>query len=191
MKIAFFRPALLFGKTIGNELQRRFLYLLLSLEIIALEIGGRQASISFEKCGKSAGTVEPYGKTGFGYGCSFLQQGFGITDPDPGKVLMRCFSVNGFKETNEVKFGKTGFVGNIIEIDGFAEMFIDEQFGLYDAFVEIYFGKLVQVNYELQITNCAIRWSYFSIYFITQLRCSLRWIFEFVLLCVSLCCIPP
>ncbi len=36
-----------------------------------------------------------------------------------------------------MKLREIGFIGNIIEVDGFAEMCIDEQFALHDALVDM------------------------------------------------------
>jgi hypothetical protein len=53
---------------------------------------------------------------------------------------MRCAAVNAFEQPDEMKFGKAGFVGNVIQVDAFAEMRIHKKLCLDNALAEINFG---------------------------------------------------
>jgi len=69
-----------------------------------------------------------------------------VFDADVGQVLVWGLSVDSSEQADEVEFGETGLVGNIVEIYRRRKMAVDIEFGFNDPAIEVLFGIFVHLS---------------------------------------------
>lgn len=104
-------------------------------------IGQRRDAIeSLEQSTEGTQAFKPDGITHFRNRHTILQEGLCFLSPYRDQVLVWRSAIDAFKLPDEMKFGRVGFVGDVVEVDGSCIVCIDEKLGLHKSSVEEYLG---------------------------------------------------
>lgn len=134
-------PSVLLGKTIGDEIQRHFFngfYLCLLLQPVSR---GRLARDPLKKAGERTRAFKTHG---IANPCSlhtFSQQLLCFINAPVRQVLMWGHFVNIGEYPYKVVLGKRSFSGDVVKIDVFSKMLVDEKFCINYPPVQVYFRK--------------------------------------------------
>jgi hypothetical protein len=72
------------------------------------------------------------------YGALIIRQPEpGLLNPFLGKISMRCSFINAGKKAVKMKTGQTGLSGNMIQVYGFMEIFIQKMLGCQDLAIYV------------------------------------------------------
>jgi hypothetical protein len=127
-------------KTVGNKGAGLFAGQEIFLPFLLPVVVGGVPDRFLEEGAEGANALKAYFSADLGHSERLSCEGFaGLFDPFPGEVLVRSESVDTGKQPVKMKPGETGFPGDVVQIDGFVEAFVDIQFGRDDLF--IYFGS--------------------------------------------------
>jgi hypothetical protein len=110
---------------------------LLTQFVLKLIIRRRTTCTTFKKTCEATYACKSHSKACFRNRSFLLQKFLSFFDSHMNEILMRCSFINRFEEPDEMKFGEVSFISNVIKIDTFAEVSVDEKLCLDEAFVEV------------------------------------------------------
>lgn len=129
-----------FGKTIGNKLQRTCRHCFQPGVLLLLEEGRRHARTFLKKSGKRSGAAEAYEKTNFIHRVMLRQQQPRLVYAHLREVMMRSLAIHLLKEADEMELGEIRLIRNIVQVDAFRVVRINEQLRLHHPLVEVDLG---------------------------------------------------
>lgn len=119
-------------------------------------IGGCLTDLFFEQAAERADAFEPHIVAYFGNGQGIPAQTLArLFDPFAGEVLVRGHPVDPGKKPMKMISGKTSLRGKPPEIDGFAEIPVDIQFGRDDPLIDVWCNRHACIKMDrLKFNSC-------------------------------------
>jgi len=109
--------------------------------LLLFGVGQRRDAIeSLEQSAERTQAFKPHSITHFRNGQAILQQGLCLLGPYGDQVLVWGSAIDALELPDEMEFGRVGLIGNVVEVDGFCVVGIDEKLGLHKSSVEEYLG---------------------------------------------------